>query len=274
MKSYSLAAFLCCIGVGSWVSPALGEQIYDNRSFVTHLGAHASGADVSLAQDVAYPGYTALGFTAGPDYRLSDDFIVPVGEYWYVDALDLFAFQIDNDAAFTDARVIIWNGPPDGFGSIKLFDGTATNVLATSTPGAYRIAQSAQSTAPFTDTRRHVQKLGIAVTGTDSPTLRLSAGTYWVDWQLKGPQADVKVFTPPVSILGQPYTSYGGFARYKCPEVPGPDQDCAVSPGAWRLLSNGPNPPPYLVDLPFRVHGTIIVDSIFRGTFEPIATTP
>lgn len=274
MKSYSLAAFLCCIGVGSWVSPAMGEQIYSNGPFVTHVGAHASGADVSLVQDVTYPGSRALGFTAGSEYRLTDDFFVPVGQFWYIDALDLFAYQIDNAAAFTDARVSIWRGFPEGIGSVKVFDGTATNALATSTPGAYRIAESVQATAPFTDTHRRVQKLGVAVTGTESPTLRLVSGVYWVDWQLKGPQADQKVSTPAVTVLGRPYTAAGGLAAYKCPAAPGPDLDCAVSPGAWRLLSSGPNPPPYLVDLPFLVHGTVIIDAIFRGTFEPIPTTP
>lgn len=265
MKSYRLAAVLCCLGAAS---PAIAETIYDNGPFVTHANAHASGADVSLAQDVTYPGYTALGISAGPDYRVADDFIVPEGEIWFVDAADIYAFQIGSEAPFTDARVTIWSGPPEGFGSVKLFDGTVANGLVSSTPGAYRIAQSTQAGPVFTDTQRRVQTLAVAVTGAESPTLRLNGtspfgvgGTsFWIEWRLTGATAGQMVYTPPVSILGKAYTAANGFARFKRPN------------GGWELFENGTAP--YLVDLPFKLHGSVIIDRIFRGSFEAIATTP
>ena len=124
MKVFSHSAPLCMLAGMLVASPALGVQLVSNGPFITNPGAHASGEDVSLAQDVTYSGYTALGFNAGPDYRLADDFSVPPGHYWTIDSARLFAYQTGaGDAPFTDARVIIWQGQPDGFGSIKLFDG-------------------------------------------------------------------------------------------------------------------------------------------------------
>lgn len=268
MKSYRLAAVLCCFSTASWISPVLAEVIYNNGPIVTHAAAHGSGADVSMAQDVTYPGYTALGISAGPDYRVADDFIVPAGEVWFIDAADVYAFQIGNEAPFSDARVTIWSGPPEGFGSAKLFDGTVANGLVSSTPGPYRIAQSLQAGPVFTDTQRRVQTLAVAVIGENSPSLRLigetaflSTGTtYWIEWQLKGASAGQMVYTPPVSILGKAYTAANGFARFKRPN------------GGWELFENGTAP--YLVDLPFQLHGTVIIDRIFRGTFETVTTTP
>ena len=243
---------------GLFVAGAAHAQapLYSNGPFVTHPAGHVSGGDVSLTQDVTYPGYTARGITAGPDWRLADDFIVPAGKIWTITGARLFAFQPNVVGAFTDARVIIWRGVPDGFTSTKVFDGTVANVLATSTPGAYRTAESVQMTGPFTDTSRRVQTLDIAV-----PETNLVGGTYYVDWQLTGAQAGL-VYTPPVTRIGQPYTSVGGFARQKCPPTPTND-DCPVN--TWRLFEIANQ---YLVDLPFELTGTSFDDSIFVDGFD------
>ncbi|MBN8482194.1 MAG: hypothetical protein J0L88_11460 [Xanthomonadales bacterium] len=246
-----------CLAVLLAAGTAHGQALYSNGPFVTHEGAHVSGADVSLAQDVTYPGYTALGYAAGPGWRLADDFTVPVGKIWTITGARLFAFQPNVTAGFTDARVIIWLGVPDGPVSTKVFDGTVSNTLVDSTPGPYRIAQSTEATAPFTNVARRVHVLGIAI-----PELVLESGNYWVDWQLTGGQSG-QVYTPPVSIIGQPYTALNGFARQKCP----PDitsSDCP--PSQWRLFINGSAP--YNVDLPFELDGTSFDDSIFVGDFE------
>ncbi|HQZ63120.1 MAG TPA: hypothetical protein PK021_12015, partial [Dokdonella sp.] len=90
MKSRSLAVLLCCLGGSLIATAACATQIYDNGPIVTHPGAHVPSGDVSLTQDVTYPGATAMGITAGPDYRLADDFTVPAGHYWTVDGATLF----------------------------------------------------------------------------------------------------------------------------------------------------------------------------------------
>ncbi|MEO7014484.1 MAG: hypothetical protein ABI127_09245 [Dokdonella sp.] len=268
MKSQSLAALLCCLG-GSLIASAAGAtQLYSNGPIVTHPGAHLPSGDVSLAQDVTYSGATALGIAAGPDYRLADDFSVPAGHFWTIDGATLFAYQTGSgDAAFTDARVIIWQGLPDAFGSTKLFDGTVSNNLVSSTPSAWRTAESFGATT-FSNSDRRVKDLLVAI-----PPLVLGAGTYWIDWQLKGPVPADRVFTPPVSILGQPFTSAGGIARRKCPSpVPEGDSECVNTPGGWVLFRNGIAP--YLVDLPFLLQGSDVVDRIFKDGFDTAPATP
>ena len=269
MKSQSLALLLCCLG-GSLIAPAASAaQLYSNGPIVTNPGAHATGGDVSLVQDVTYPGATAFGAAAGPDYRLADDFIVPAGHVWTIDSATLFGYQIGSGAAdFTDARVIIWRGEPNVYRSEILFNGSVSNNLVSSTPGAWRTAESFGATA-FSNEERRIKELLVAI-----PPLELRSGSYWIDWQLKGSVATNPVFTPPVTILGQPATAAYGFARRKCPlSVPDPAQDpCANAPGAWQLFSNGTAP--YLVDLPFLIHGTDLIDTIFKDGFDQAPTTP
>lgn len=264
MKSHSLAAVLCCLGGSLLATGAGAVQIYTNGPYVTHPGAHVSGADVSMAQDVTYPGYTALGIAAGPAYRLADDFSIPLDHVWTIDRAVLYAYQTGSgDAAFTDARVIIWQGFPEGLGSIKLFDGSVSNTLVSSTPDAYRAAQSMPDN--LSNTQRRIQRLEIAI-----PPLQLTSLQYWIDWQLTGPQSG-ETYTPPVSILGQAYTSAGGFARKKCPNgITDPQDDCYQAGGTWRLFKNGTSP--NLVDLPFKLYGTDVVNTIFRNGFETTAT--
>lgn len=265
MKSRILAAALCCLGGSLVATASMAQPIYTNGPFITNPGAHVSGGDVSLAQDVTYPGYTMLGVNAGPNFRLTDDFFVPVGHIWTVNSATVYAYQFGSDGAnFTDARVSIWVGQPDFFGSFKKFNGEDTNVLVSTTPVAYRTAQSFAS--PFSNTQRRVVALSIAI-----PDVELTPGQYWLEWHLKGPDATTSVFTPPVSILGQPYTSVDGFAKKKCPTtVEDPLDSCATSPGQWQLFENGTSP--YLVDLPFRIGGADIINTIFIDGFDTAAT--
>ncbi|MGB0133996.1 hypothetical protein [Dokdonella sp.] len=267
MKSRNLAAALCCLGGSLFATASMAQQIYSNGPFITNPGAHVPSGDVSLAQDVTYPGYTMLGMNAGPNFRLADDFFVPAGHIWTVNSATLYAYQFGSDGAdFTDARVIIWIGQPDGFASIKVFDGTAENLLVSTTPVAYRSAQS--FSAPYSNSDRRIVAISIAL-----PDLELSGGQYWLDWQLKGPDPGTSVFTPPVSILGQPYTSVDGFARKKCPAtVEDPNDSCATSPGQWQLFENGTAP--YLVDLPFVINGVDIENVIFNDGFDTPDPTP
>ena len=267
MKSRNLAAVLCCLGGSLIATASMAQQIYTNGPFITNPGAHVPSGDVSLAQDVTYPGYTMLGLNAGPAFRAADDFFVPVNHIWTVNSATLYAYQTGTDGAdFTDARVIIWSGPPNGFASIRVFDGTVANVLVSTTPVAYRTAQSFPS--PSTDSQRRVVALTIAI-----PPLDLNPGQYWLDWQLTGPNPESSVYTPPVSIIGQPYTAFDGFARRKCPEtVEDPQDSCATSPGQWVLFENGTSS--YLVDLPFLINGVDVNNLIFKDGFETPDATP
>lgn len=269
MKSQSLAAVLLCFLGGSLIVSSAGAvEIYSNGPFVTNPGAHVSGADVSLAQDVTYPGYTALGINAGPDFRLADDFLVLANHFWTIDSAVLYAYQTGSgDTDFTDVRLVIWQGEPDSFGAVKVFDGDVSNNLVSSTPGAYRTAQSF-GTTQFSDDQRRIKSLLVAI-----PDLVLGPGQYWMDWQLKGPTPTSKVFTPPVSILGQAYTAVNGFSRMKCPTgITDPKDPCINNEGRWILFENGTSP--NLVDLPFKLFGTDVANLIFSSGFEALPATP
>jgi hypothetical protein len=260
MKSHRLAAALCCLAGSLMATSAWAQQIYTNGPYVTHPGAHVTGADVSLAQDETFPGYTALGFAAGPAYRIADDFLVPLGHIFNIDSVVLYGYQTGSgDAPFTDVRVNIWLGLPERPGSIKVYDGSTANLLVSSTPDAYRAAQSMSD--EFSNTERRIKRLSVTV-----PNLSLTANQYWLDWQLTGPLTG-ESFTPPVSILGQPFTSFGGPARYRCPaNITDPNDPCFGAAGSWRLFENGTSP--NLVDLPFLINGRDIIDVIFIGGFE------
>lgn len=268
MKSQSLTFLLCCLG-GSLITPAASAiQLYSNGPIVTNPGAHIPSGDISLVQDVTYPGATAFGFTAGPDFRLTDDFTVPDGHLWTIDGATLFAYQTGTgDADFTDARVIIWSGFPNNVGFGKLFDGSASNNLVSSTPGAWRTAESFGATT-FSNSDRRIKELLLAI-----PPFQLGPGTYWIDWQLKGPVAANPVFTPPVAILGQPATLANGFPARKCPSpVTDLEDPCQNTPGQWVAFSNGTAP--YLVDLPFLLQGSDLINTIFTDGFDPPPATP
>ena len=263
MKSHSLAVALCCLG-GLFVTPAaVAQQLYSNGPFITTPGAHVPSGDVSLAQDVTYEGFTALGYNAGPDFRLTDDFTVPADHIWTIDSAVLFGYQTDSaDAPFTDARVIIWRGFPDFATSTKLFDGSVSNNLVTSTPGAWRTAESFGATT-YSNGQRRIKELLLAIT-----PLELTEGTYWLDWQLKGADPTKSVYTPPVTILGQPYTASGGLPAMKCPAgITDPENACTNVAGFWILFSNGTAP--YINDLPFELNGTDLVNTIFKDGFDP-----
>lgn len=267
MKSRSLAVALCCLGGCLFATATMAQQIYSNGPFITNPGAHVPSGDVSLAQDVTYSGYSMLGMNAGPTFRLTDDFFVPVNHIWTVNSVTLYAYQTGSDGAdFTDARVNIWVGFPNNTLSILKFDGSVANQLVSTTPVAYRSAQSFAS--PYTNSDRRIVALTLAI-----PDLELTPGQYWLDWQLKGPATDVNVYTPPVSIIGQPYTSVDGFAWYRCPTgLEDPQDFCTERPNQWFIVENGQSG--YLVDMPFAINGTDLVNLIFKDGFDVAAPTP
>lgn len=268
MKRQSLFFLLCCLGGSLITSAASAIELYSNGPFVTNPGAHTPSGDISLVQDVTYPGATAFGFSAGPSFRLADDFTVPTGHIWTIDSATLFAYQTGTgNAAFTDARVIIWSTFPNNAGIGKVFDGDVSNNLVSSTPGAWRSAESFGATTNSNSDRR-IHDLVLAI-----PPLELRQGTYWIDWQLKGPVAANPVYTPPVTILGQPYTSANGPARRKCPSpVTDLEDPCQNTPGQWVQFINGTAP--YQVDLPFLLQGSDLIDALFKDGFDPAPTTP
>ena len=117
--------------------------------------------------------------------RCADDFTVPVGQTWTINQVIVFAYQTGfagTTSPVVGAYLQIWNGPPGLPGSTVIFGDTATSRLASSTDSLmYRIFNSttpAPGTAP--GTTRRIWQVNINV----SPAQVLTAGTYWIDFQV------------------------------------------------------------------------------------------
>jgi Calx-beta domain len=172
-----------------------GALLYDNGSLITHPGVCSAGASASRLQSAL--GLNIFGFTASTAtaFRIADNFTVPPGGGWNISELVLFGYQTGSTTTptFNNARVQIWNGPPNA-GGVVVFGDTTTNRFASAAfSNIYRDLDTAP--CPAAQTRPIM-----AVRATVNTTL--PPGNYWVDFQLGGTLASGP-FIPPTSILGQ-----------------------------------------------------------------------
>lgn len=170
--------------------------LLDSGPLVTHVGGGFGGADASRLQ-VTSLAMTTLGSGASvaSGTRVADDFTVPAPG-WNVSTITFFTYQTGSTTTctITDARVQIWNGPPNA-GGVVVFGDTTTNRFASCAfTNIYRDSETSalNSTRPI-----------MAVTTTVSTNL--PAGTYWVDVQLGGSLASGP-WIPPITITGQSTT--------------------------------------------------------------------
>jgi hypothetical protein len=115
-------------------------------------------------------------------FRLADDFTVPTGQSWQIDAVKLYGYQTSFTGAGSPvnaANLQIWNGRPGDAGSSVIFGDTTTNRLASSTPtNLFRIFNTVApppGSAPGTTRRIFENTVNAGIT--------LGPGTYWLDWQ-------------------------------------------------------------------------------------------
>lgn len=104
-------SFLCVLTlvVGA-VSKLEAQILWDNGPMVTHPGAGAGGADVSMAS--LLPNAAGSNITAA--LWRGDDFTVG-GPGWIVDQIDVFGYDTNNPVPrWDDATVQIRAGSPDG----------------------------------------------------------------------------------------------------------------------------------------------------------------
>ena len=114
----------------------LGSLLYDNGPLVTHPGVCNLGADASRLQTAL--GLNTFGFTASTAgaFRIADNFTVPAGGGWNISQITFFGYQTGSTTTptFNNARVQIWNGPPNAGGTI-VFGDTTTNRFASAAFG-------------------------------------------------------------------------------------------------------------------------------------------
>ncbi len=171
----------------------LPQLTFDNGPLVTHPGGGAGGADASRLQSTSL-GMTTLGFTASTAgaFRLSDDFTA-AAPGWVINTVTCFGYQTGSTTTptFNTMRLQIWNGAPNGGGSVIYGDTTTNRFGSAAFSGIYRDTET---------TAGNNQRPIMAVT---SQAIGLSfRGTFWIDYQLGGTLASGP-FSPPTTILGQ-----------------------------------------------------------------------
>lgn len=120
--------------------------------------------------------------------RCADEFIVPTGQTWTINSVLVFGYQTGSTALpFIGGNLRIWNGRPGDAGSTIVFGDATTNRMGTPVDTTYyRIGNTLGGaggvTPSTTGTTRKIWQIPLNV----SPGLALTAGTYWVDFQLDG----------------------------------------------------------------------------------------
>ncbi len=179
---------------GVWHRPA--AILFDSGPLVTHVGGGAGGADASRLQNSSLS-MTTLGFghQISSNNSVADDFTVPAAG-WGVTQITFFGYQTGSTTTSTinAVQVRIWNGPPNGGGTV-IWGDLATNRLAsTSFANVYRDSETSVG---------NNQRPIMAVVATVPTTL--TAGTYWVEWRMGGTLASGP-WAPPITVTGQTTT--------------------------------------------------------------------
>ncbi len=206
---------------------------------------------------------------AGEAFRFADDFVVPPGEKWRLDALTLYAYQTGaplppGASPFASVNIRVWRQSPASDQAELLFGNTTTNRLLSATGSGVLRAMNSVVTpiGGLPDTSRHVWRIDAALGapgGDDSFTL--SAGTYWIDFQLTTIDPNGAAFMPPATLAG-------------VRAIPGANGLHQRLAGTWQAAIDSGKPDSASdapLDAPFIVHGVILcpADFNFDGTVDP-----
>jgi hypothetical protein len=222
-------SFLLSCGLGS---VAVGQVLWSNGPLVTHPGAGAGGADVSMASLLPNSAGSNLSATV---WR-ADDFVV-AGEPWLVSGARAFAYDTNNATPrWTGGQMQIRAGAPDG------------EVVASSmnlTWSYSNVNRVGNGTANLASSSRQVHHVDAAFT----PVL-LQPGTYWLTVSLTMP-AGTNAFTPyvmdenlanqnnPITREGNWMVSTNAGATWS---------SGVVDPSGWNRVA----------EMPFQVHGEVV----------------
>jgi len=168
--------------------------LYENGPLFTNANAcSAPSPNDSRLQPVPAEGTFGVNVNTAaitPGYRVAEDFTIPQGQCWDIQAITFFAYQTGATApSITNVTFQIRAGVPPG-GAIIYGDET-TNVLAGPIFSGTQRSQTVGCGA-----NRHIQALNaICVVGP------LPAGTYWVDYGTLGSLASGP-WAPLISNVG------------------------------------------------------------------------
>lgn len=195
------------------------------------------------------------GVRAFGPYRVAQQFTVPRGQSWRIDALRVFAYQPNAStitSPFSGLNVRVWNGQP-GDAASTIIGGDATkNVFAASTfTNVYRtFATAIEGSTQKADRSRAIWQI-------DSQPLSivLTAGTYWMDWQVTSSRGSRSAFVPTVTSPGARALESAGSLQLV------PTEFAQV----WTPIADrgiGLSGQPIAQDLPFQLIGELIPTSI------------
>lgn len=216
MRSNSLRRVVSVVTVASGCAisgSALAQPIlFDNGPIVTNpTGGTGSiqGLPISQADGFNVPGSTFLFSTTGVNAAsaintaVAEDFTVPEGPGWDLDAVTLFAFQTSQTTpTVTTVRVNLWTSAPFNANSPAPVPNPlpqpvlATSLVLSAGPGTF-VAHRQSPTG--TSTVRPIFAYTVSLDGLPDAG-RLAPGTYWLEWSLEGASSPSQnVFVPLVS---------------------------------------------------------------------------
>ena len=135
------------------------------------------------------------------NYGIADDFIVPDGETWNVTSASIFCYQTGytgSTSPYSELHLRIWDGAPGAGGSHVVAGDLTTNAFQSSEDALMFRLFNTKYPAPGTPP--NFDRLIWKTTGTI--TTQLTAGTYWLEWQIVLPSTSVS-FAPSVTIVDQ-----------------------------------------------------------------------
>ena len=149
------------------------DGTYSNGTIINSPGTGAGGADESINEGGSY-GNNA---NQGAGYSQADDFVVPAGAGWDVTKLTLYAYQTyaPSTGSITGCFLRIYDGAPNGGGTVVWGDLTTNRMTAQTFSDIYRVAAAGGGTD------RAVIKVECNVS-----SLHLAPGTYWLEFQFTG----------------------------------------------------------------------------------------
>ncbi len=201
-----------------WAAPDQGV-LYDNGPLVNSAGTGAGGADESQLQGSLGMSTLGFGHQTSAGNTIADDFTIPAGQTWDITAWTFFAYQTGSSTSSTMTQLFvqIWDGPPNGGGSV-IAGNLTTNVLAsTAFSNIYRV----------TDTTSGATNRPI-MSQTANVALSLGEGTYWIEWQTDGSLTSGP-WAPPITING--LTTTGNALQWTGSWGPANDNSSATQQG-------------------------------------------
>lgn len=228
-------------GVGGWDYPM--ALLFDNGPFVTGVGTGSGGADVSEEN----PGETTYGWgvqlSAGN--KMADQFVIPAGETWNIEALTVFGYQTNSgtSSTITGVYMVIYDGTPDS-GTLVYGDGVTNVMSSTDWTNCYRCGNGDISSSARP----------IMANVCDFTPFSLGEGEYWIAWQLDG-SGSSGPWANPVTIAGVGDT--GDAMQY-------------TDASGWLPIPMGGTGTP--VGMPFILEGTI-ASALERSSWAGIKTS-